>query len=188
MLCKYWRRHVMDKSKRKYFQKKINIACLVWPHLGFEPWSYQARKHSNFLLSKQQKFCRFGSRLTRRVRNLFCFTSRHQSYLLLQIVRSDRSMEQIVFPIRDTCLYLTNETKQRVLNTAQLDLQGSKVTDFFNHFEDMHNEMKWQRKLKSNFISFRALPNSSFSNYCTSVCIFLFFTALPPARDWWVKI
>ncbi|RXG67948.1 Ryanodine receptor 1 [Armadillidium vulgare] len=67
-----------------------------------------------------------------------------------RIVRSDRTLEQIVFPIRDTCLYLTNETKHRVYHTAQLDLRGSKVTDFFKQFEDMHNEMKWQRDLKNN--------------------------------------
>lgn len=75
-------------------------------------------------------------------------------YYYFQIMRSDRTLEQIVFPIRDTCLYLTPETKQRVYYTAQLDLQGSKVSDFFKQFKDMHNEMKWQRTLKGIFFAY----------------------------------
>ena len=68
--------------------------------------------------------------------------------LTLQIVRSDRTMEQIVFPIPEICEYLTPETQQRVYLTAERDEQGSKITDFFERHEDMFAEMKWQKKLR----------------------------------------
>lgn len=63
-------------------------------------------------------------------------------------MRSDRTLEQIVFPIPETCEYLTTDTKVRIFNTAELDDQGSKVSDFFERSDDMFNEMKWQKKLR----------------------------------------
>ena len=62
-------------------------------------------------------------------------------------------MEQIVFPIPEICEYLTGETKHFVLNTAERDDQGSKVSDFFERHEDMFAEMKWQKKLRGESIS-----------------------------------
>ncbi|KAK3865118.1 hypothetical protein Pcinc_029236 [Petrolisthes cinctipes] len=67
----------------------------------------------------------------------------------IEIVRSDRTMEQIVFPKPEICKYLTKETKQRVYMTAERDEQGTKVTDFFFKCNDMYLEMLWQKKLKS---------------------------------------
>ncbi|KAK4321538.1 hypothetical protein Pmani_007659 [Petrolisthes manimaculis] len=67
----------------------------------------------------------------------------------IEIVRSDRTMEQIVFPKPEICKYLTKETKQRVYFTAERDEQGTKVTDFFEKCNDMYLEMLWQKKLKS---------------------------------------
>jgi len=59
-----------------------------------------------------------------------------------QIVRHDRTMEQIVFPIPEMCEYLTRDTKIRIFNTAERDEQGSKVAEFFEHAENMFDEMK----------------------------------------------
>jgi inositol 1,4,5-triphosphate receptor type 3 len=53
-----------------------------------------------------------------------------------------------VFPIPETCEYLTQETKHRVYVTAERDDQNSKVTDFFNQQEKLFAEMKWQKKLR----------------------------------------
>lgn len=58
-------------------------------------------------------------------------------------------MERIVFPVPSVCEYLTVETKMRVYNTAERDDQGSKVSDFFERCEAMFNEMKWQKRLRS---------------------------------------
>ncbi|XP_049298454.1 inositol 1,4,5-trisphosphate receptor isoform X1 [Anopheles funestus] len=66
----------------------------------------------------------------------------------IEIVRHDRTLEQIVFPIPEICEYLTKDTKVRVLNTAERDDQGSKVADFFDRHDAMFNEMKWQKKLR----------------------------------------
>jgi inositol 1,4,5-triphosphate receptor type 1 len=66
----------------------------------------------------------------------------------IEIVRNDRTLEQIVFPIPEICEYLTHDTQFKVLNTAELDDQGSKVADFFDRTEPMFNEMKWQKKLR----------------------------------------
>lgn len=46
----------------------------------------------------------------------------------IEIVRPDRAMEQIVFPIPEICEYLTSETKHKVYLTAERDDQGSKVS------------------------------------------------------------
>ena len=67
---------------------------------------------------------------------------------IFQIVRQDRTMEKIVFPIPEICGFLTEETKHRVFTTAERDEQGSKVADFFERVEDMYNEMMWQRDLR----------------------------------------
>uniref|UniRef100_A0A670J0C3 Inositol 1,4,5-trisphosphate receptor n=1 Tax=Podarcis muralis TaxID=64176 RepID=A0A670J0C3_PODMU len=70
--------------------------------------------------------------------------------IYLQIVRHDRTMEQIVFPVPNICEFLTHESKYRVFNTTERDEQGSKVNDFFQQTEDLYNEMKWQKKIRNN--------------------------------------
>ncbi|XP_038033584.1 inositol 1,4,5-trisphosphate-gated calcium channel ITPR2 isoform X4 [Anas platyrhynchos] len=68
----------------------------------------------------------------------------------IEIVRHDRTMEQIVFPVPNICEFLTRESKSRVFNTTERDEQGSKVNDFFQQAEDLYNEMKWQKKIRNN--------------------------------------
>ncbi|XP_053575682.1 inositol 1,4,5-trisphosphate receptor type 2 [Bombina bombina] len=68
----------------------------------------------------------------------------------IEIVRHDRTMEQIVFPVPNICEYLTKESMRRVFNSTERDEQGSKVNDFFQQTEDLYNEMKWQRKIRNN--------------------------------------
>nr|XP_022296363.1 inositol 1,4,5-trisphosphate receptor type 1-like isoform X5 [Crassostrea virginica] len=68
----------------------------------------------------------------------------------IEIVRQDRTMERIVFPIPDICEYLTEETKTRIYYDTERDEQGSKVADFFEKVEDMFAEMRWQKKLRAN--------------------------------------
>ncbi|XP_075711891.1 inositol 1,4,5-trisphosphate-gated calcium channel ITPR2 isoform X3 [Rhinoderma darwinii] len=72
----------------------------------------------------------------------------------IEIVRHDRTMEQIVFPVPNICEYLTRESMWRVFNTTERDEQGSKVNDFFQQTEDLYNEMKWQKKIRSNLALF----------------------------------
>ncbi|XP_007578278.1 inositol 1,4,5-trisphosphate-gated calcium channel ITPR3 isoform X1 [Poecilia formosa] len=67
----------------------------------------------------------------------------------IEIVRDDRSMEQIVFPVHPICEFLTEESKLRVFNTTEQDEQGSKVTHFFEQTSFLHGEMEWQKKLRS---------------------------------------
>lgn len=69
--------------------------------------------------------------------------------LIGQIVRYDRTMEQIVFPVPNICEYLTEESKGRVFHTTERDDQGSKVNDFFQQFDNLYNEMRWQKKIRS---------------------------------------
>lgn len=67
-----------------------------------------------------------------------------------QIVRLDRTMEQIVFPVPNICEFLTQESKLRVYYTTERDEQGSKINDFFLRSEDLFNEMNWQKKLRGD--------------------------------------
>lgn len=69
-------------------------------------------------------------------------------YGFIQIVRLDRTMEQIVFPVPNICEFLTQESKLRVYYTTERDEQGSKINDFFLRSEDLFNEMNWQKKLR----------------------------------------
>ncbi|XP_038666908.1 inositol 1,4,5-trisphosphate receptor type 2-like isoform X1 [Scyliorhinus canicula] len=68
----------------------------------------------------------------------------------IEIVRHDRTMEKIVFPVPSICEYLTSESKSKVFNTTERDEQGSKVNDFFQQTEDLYNEMNWQKMIKNN--------------------------------------
>ncbi|XP_078091388.1 inositol 1,4,5-trisphosphate-gated calcium channel ITPR2 isoform X5 [Mustelus asterias] len=68
----------------------------------------------------------------------------------IEIVRHDRTMEKIVFPVPSTCEYLTSESKVKVFNTTERDEQGSKVNDFFQQTEDLYSEMIWQKKIQDN--------------------------------------
>uniref|UniRef100_A0A671X7H5 Inositol 1,4,5-trisphosphate receptor n=1 Tax=Sparus aurata TaxID=8175 RepID=A0A671X7H5_SPAAU len=68
----------------------------------------------------------------------------------IEIVRHDRTMEQIVFPVPNICEYLTEESKVRVFTTTERDDQGSKVNDFFQQFDNLYNEMRWQKKIRKN--------------------------------------
>lgn len=58
-------------------------------------------------------------------------------------------MEQIVFPVPNICEYLTEESKVRVFTSTERDDQGSKVNDFFQQFDNLYNEMRWQKKIRS---------------------------------------
>ncbi|XP_056137973.1 inositol 1,4,5-trisphosphate receptor type 2 [Lampris incognitus] len=68
----------------------------------------------------------------------------------IEIVRHDRTMEQIVFPVPNICEYLTEESKMRVFTSTERDDQGSKVNDFFQQFDNLYNEMRWQKKIRRN--------------------------------------
>lgn len=68
--------------------------------------------------------------------------------LIVQIVRQDRTMEEIVFPVPNICEFLTTESKLRIYYTTERDEQGSKINDFFLRAEDLFNEMNWQKKLR----------------------------------------
>ena len=68
----------------------------------------------------------------------------------IEIIREDRAMEQIVFPVPILCEYLTQETKQHVFMTTEKDDQDSKIGGFFESTKAMFNEMKWQKKLRQH--------------------------------------
>ncbi|KAL1130070.1 hypothetical protein AAG570_013013 [Ranatra chinensis] len=78
----------------------------------------------------------------------------HTAQIEVSIVRHDRTLEQIVFPIPEICEYITHDTKVKILHTAERDDQGSKVSDFFEKTDDMFNEMKWQKKLRGQPVLF----------------------------------
>lgn len=66
-------------------------------------------------------------------------------------------MEKIVFPVPNICEFLTRESKSRVFNTTERDEQGSKVNDFFQQTEDLYNEMKWQKKIRSKYCNLKKI-------------------------------
>lgn len=69
-----------------------------------------------------------SSNVDEKTQKALSFYAKHTAQI--EIVRNDRTLEQIVFPIPEICEYLTHDTKVKVLNTAELDDQGSKVKLF----------------------------------------------------------
>ncbi len=65
-----------------------------------------------------------------------------------QVVRKDRTLEQIIFPIPSVCHYLTDESKARVMIDTECNEQGSKVDDFFKRTNELHEEMECQKDLR----------------------------------------
>lgn len=90
---------------------------------------------------------------------VFGHNMRQEVFFTFQIVRHDRTMEQIVFPVPNICEYLTEESKVRVFTTTERDDQGSKVNDFFQQFDDLYNEMRWQKKIRSEMVWFAQKSN-----------------------------
>ncbi|KAK2537656.1 Itpr2 [Columba guinea] len=91
----------------------------------------------------------------------------------IEIVRHDRTMEQIVFPVPNICEFLTRESKSRVFNTTERDEQGSKVNDFFQQTEDLYNEMKWQKKIRSTLSPLFSLILWIAVAFCTAMLFFI---------------
>ena len=68
--------------------------------------------------------------------------------IVYQIVRKDRSLEQIVFPVPKVCQYLTTDSKEKVMQHTECNEQGSKVDDFFKQINGLHEEMVCQKDLR----------------------------------------
>uniref|UniRef100_A0A7M4FBH1 Inositol 1,4,5-trisphosphate receptor n=1 Tax=Crocodylus porosus TaxID=8502 RepID=A0A7M4FBH1_CROPO len=88
------------------------------------------------------------------------FYAKHTAQI--EIVRLDRTMEQIVFPVPSICEFLTKESKLRIYYTTERDEQGSKINDFFMKSEDLFNEMNWQKKLRAQPVLYWCARNMSF--------------------------
>ena len=100
----------------------------------------------------------------------------------IEVVRQDHNLEQIVFPIPEICEYLTDITKFDVREHSEVDEQGSKVTDFFAKTEDMYEEMKWQKKLRSSpalfWVSKKAITWKAITIICSlfiNIILMLFY-------------
>ncbi|WKY04843.1 hypothetical protein Q1695_005670 [Nippostrongylus brasiliensis] len=81
-----------------------------------------------------------------KTKNALDFYKKHTAQI--EIVRQDRTLERVVFPIHEVCSFLTKETKQNVYYNTERDNQGSKVSEFFDQWPAMYQEMMWQRKLQ----------------------------------------
>uniref|UniRef100_A0A8C7UYJ2 Inositol 1,4,5-trisphosphate receptor n=1 Tax=Oncorhynchus mykiss TaxID=8022 RepID=A0A8C7UYJ2_ONCMY len=88
------------------------------------------------------------------------FYAKHTAQI--EIVRHDRTMEEIVFPVPNICEFLTCESKLRVYYTTERDEQGSKINDFFLSAENLFNEMNWQKKLRAQPVLYWCSRNMSF--------------------------
>uniref|UniRef100_A0A8C3H007 Inositol 1,4,5-trisphosphate receptor n=1 Tax=Corvus moneduloides TaxID=1196302 RepID=A0A8C3H007_CORMO len=99
------------------------------------------------------------------------FYAKHTAQI--EIVRHDRTMEKIVFPVPNICEFLTRESKSRVFNTTERDEQGSKVNDFFQQTEDLYNEMKWQKKIRSTLSPLFSVLLWIAVAFCTAMLFFI---------------
>uniref|UniRef100_UPI00358E2778 inositol 1,4,5-trisphosphate-gated calcium channel ITPR1-like n=1 Tax=Myxine glutinosa TaxID=7769 RepID=UPI00358E2778 len=108
----------------------------------------------------------------------------------IEIVRPDRTMEQIVFPVSSICHYLTSESKAWVYNSTELDEQGSKINGFFQAWQELYREMEWQRQLQDKKWLYQCAKNmtlwSSISFHLAVLINILvaFFYPLDTASFW----
>jgi inositol 1,4,5-triphosphate receptor type 1 len=108
--------------------------------------------HNLYILA--HKLAKFNKDLSQALRsNISSIENRALAYYTahtaqIEIIREDRSMEQIVFPVPTICEYLTKETKQKIYLTTEKDEQNSKITGFFDSVSVMWKEMNWQKKLR----------------------------------------
>uniref|UniRef100_A0A673X1L4 Inositol 1,4,5-trisphosphate receptor n=1 Tax=Salmo trutta TaxID=8032 RepID=A0A673X1L4_SALTR len=115
------------------------------------------------------------------------FYAKHTAQI--EIVRHDRTMEEIVFPVPNICEFLTCESKLRVYYTTERDEQGSKINDFFLSAENLFNEMNWQKKLRAQPVLYWCSRNMSFwSNISFNLAVLMnllvaFFYPLEGLRE-----
>uniref|UniRef100_A0A8D3DQN7 Inositol 1,4,5-trisphosphate receptor n=1 Tax=Scophthalmus maximus TaxID=52904 RepID=A0A8D3DQN7_SCOMX len=99
------------------------------------------------------------------------FYAKHTAQI--EIVRQDRTMEEIVFPVPNICEFLTLESKLRVYYTTERDEQGSKINDFFLSAEDLFNEMNWQKKLRGRVLYWCSRNISVWSNVSFNLAVLM---------------
>ncbi|CDW52771.1 inositol 1,4,5 trisphosphate receptor type 1 [Trichuris trichiura] len=112
--------------------------------------------HNIYILTHQlsrhypplRKMLNAGNAMDDTARNALKFYAEHTAHI--EIVRGDRTLEQIIFPVPHACTYLTRETKEHIFLNTQRDLQGSKVPEFFNSFGKLYGEIMWQQTLRDN--------------------------------------
>uniref|UniRef100_A0A7N4PCW2 Inositol 1,4,5-trisphosphate receptor n=1 Tax=Sarcophilus harrisii TaxID=9305 RepID=A0A7N4PCW2_SARHA len=129
-------KELVDVMKNAYNQ---GVECDHEDDHGDDGISPKDVGHNIYILAHQVILLSFGF-----------LDNQYNSQSKTNIVRHDRTMEQIVFPVPNICEYLTRESKSRVFNMTERDEQGSKVNDFFQQTEDLYNEMKWQKKIRNN--------------------------------------
>ena len=77
----------------------------------------------------------------------------------IEIYRNDK-LEKIFFPIPELCQFLSQSSKQEIMKGVDVDEQGSKIPEFFMRVQDLYENMKWQRKLKSCWTLFQITYNA----------------------------
>ncbi|XP_055907369.1 inositol 1,4,5-trisphosphate receptor isoform X2 [Eupeodes corollae] len=146
--CKaYHQEEMVDESEHDDSEPEDDDATVSPREVGHNIYilCHQLAQHNKdlaTLLKSSDEALNFDSKMSQALMYYATHTAQ------IEIVRNDRTLEQIVFPIPEICEYLTTDTKIKILNTAERDDQGSKVADFFERAEEMFNEMKWQKKLR----------------------------------------
>lgn len=80
------------------------------------------------------------------------YYSKHTAQI--EVVRKDRVLEQINFPVPTICEYLTEKKKDEIYQSCERDEHNSKVADFFEKSEDLYKEMIWQQELRNHPLLF----------------------------------
>jgi len=140
---------LIDVCKQAYHQEAIDTAVddsEVSPiDVGHNVYilSYQLAKH-NKELAEALKMEETDDAIP--VDPALEYYSKHTAQI--EVVRKDRVMEQINFPVPAVCEYLTERKKEDVYNSCERDEKNSKIADFFERSEDLYKEMLWQKNLR----------------------------------------
>ena len=142
---------LVDVACQSYHQKTIHEEEPTSPkEVGHNIYilCHQLSQHNKALAALMKPTEKSGAKTNEALE----YYSNHTAQI--EIVRHDRTMEHIVFPIPEMCEYLTADTKECVFNTMERDDQGSKVAAFFEKSDVMFEEMMWQKKLRGQWLLF----------------------------------
>eukprot|EP00127_Corallochytrium_limacisporum_P001389 Clim_evm11s55 gene=Clim_evmTU11s55 len=67
----------------------------------------------------------------------------------IEIVRKG-IIENVIFPIPEVCKFLTQESMEQLVDEAQEDEDGSLVSYYYDQFDRLYREMRWQQRIQGH--------------------------------------
>ncbi|CAG9800819.1 unnamed protein product [Chironomus riparius] len=91
----------------------------------------------------------------------------------IEIVKNDRTLEDVMFPIPKLCKNLSQEAKSKIFLSCERDLQGSKIPDFFSKANELLDELEWDSRKSHNYFNLNIAKNKLAFSTATFILVLL---------------